>query len=206
MKRVFALLVCAVLMVTLCACSLSIDPGKNPKPNPNDTVKVSVAQNTDSVTVTMSRMPFYVSDLDEFDFTDEYQAAAALFCTLANFENNYDNALKMLDVMMGAESPSAYDESFIKNQLDQYPYVMRSYFNGATVENGYTLDGVSITFTEGPYSRDTEGYVKPFATSSGADSPRSFTLKLKESTAEWFLFSDTYRGLMAGIREPASKD
>lgn len=169
-------------------------------------IEVTVATVGEYHVVMMSDLPRSVADLDAFDLTDEYQAAAAVMCMLANFEDNFDAALEMMDVLMGPESPSAFDKSFVKEQIAQYPYVMRSYFKGATVENDYTPEVWSIAFTEGVTARQEDGYVRLTCQSSGADSARTFTLRQKGSTQEWFIFSDSYRGMMAGIRVPASAD
>ena len=99
-----------------------------------------------------------------------------------------------------------FDVSFIKNQFSQYPYVMRSYFDGTSPENNYEVSNVIITFKENQYSRTEENYVQLLAHSSGADSDRMFRLRKKPSTGEWFIFSDTYRALLAGIRIPKSVD
>lgn len=157
-------------------------------------------------TVTVSELPECAEDLKAFEMTNEYQAAAAVICTLANFENRSDAAIEMLDFVMGPGTPNGFDKSFIKEQISRYPYVIRSYFKGAVSENDYTPESFTIFLKENPYSRQNDGYVKLFLKSSGADSERPLTFRQKASTREWFVFSDTYKGLMAGIREPKSLD
>ena len=203
MKKLLAILLIFLMIFTLVSCS----NGENKKDDEETEIIVSVSENGDSYTVCISSMPKNEDELKYFDLTNEYEAATAVMCTLINFENNFDNALDMLDYIMGPEEPSEYDESFLKNQFEQYPYVVRSYFDGATPENDYEIsDEIKITVSENPYSRDEDGYVKLWFKSSGADSERSITLRKKESTGEWFLYSDTYKGITAGIREPKSQD
>ena len=157
-------------------------------------------------TLVFSRMLTDVEDLKKLDITDEYQSACAVVFTLARFEEDFSKGEEMLEYINGPEDVSKFDIDFIKNQIDQYPYVVRSYFNNTSLEDNYTIKEVSITVLENTYSRDEEGYVKLWLHSSGADSNRSVMLRQKESTKEWFLFSDTYKGLMAGIRIPAEND
>lgn len=169
-------------------------------------IVVEVSTVGESHVVKVSSLPRSLEDLKAFDMTDQYQAAAAIMCTLANFEDNFDAALEMLDYIMGPDSPSAYSKGFIKTQIGRYPYVMRSYFKGATVENDYTPEEWTVTFTEDTASDKKDGDFKVLCQSAGADSPRGFTLRQKESTKEWFLLLTSYMGLMSEIRVPASAD
>ena len=170
------------------------------------TVKIQSVRN--GKTLLFSRPALNADDLKFFDFTDEYQSACAIIFALARYENDQNDSVAMLDVVMGPESPNAFTTGFIKDQFRQYPYVVRSYFGGASVSNNYSVNDscLSLTFTENPYSREQDGYVKLFIRSAGADSERSVTLRRKASTGEWFLFSDSYKGLLAGIRVPSAAD
>lgn len=181
---------------------------------------VSSEKGDGKAVVYFSRLPQNAKDMDAVDFTDEFQVAAAIIACFARYESNPDSCFEMLDVLMGPESPSAFDKSFVKEQFSQYPYVARSYVDGAAPDNDYYAkelgaEGspdsdsslkISYTISEGPYSRDEDGYVQLWLQSGGADSARAVKLRKKASTGEWFLFSDTYKGLLAGIRQPASSD
>jgi|GEM_PF-5456453 len=188
-------------------------PVVNPTPAGNAiTITQAVAERADAQWngvdhyVTMSKLPTSVDDLKNyFDITDEYIAAAALFATLARFETDFDAAVDMLDYMMGPESPSRLDKEFLRDRMN-WPYVMRSYFEGATVENDYTPSAYKLTFHENSYSRDDDGYVRLWSPSNGADEERVFTLRQKKSTREWFVFADSFKGPMTQVREPASLD
>ncbi len=204
--------------------SSSSTPVVKPTPTPVDptpatggiTVTHTTAQtdldnwsNLDHI-VSMSKLPTSVADLKSFDITNEYISAAAIFATLARFETDFDGAMEMLDYLMGPEEPNSYTASFIRNQINQYPYVMRSYFEGATPKNDYTPTSYTLIFRENSYSRQSTntGYTtcQLYCPTSGADNPRPVTLRLKPSTGEWFLFSDTYKGPMVGVVKPASLD
>ena len=54
------------------------------------------------------------------------------------------------------------------------------------------------------YTYQQEGYARFLITCGGADSPRHMSLRKKGSTGEWFLWD--YKGLLSGIRIPASED
>ena len=82
-------------------------------------------------------------------------------------------------------------------------YVPRSYFKGATPDNDYTPDlpyELEVIDQELP---EEDGYETRYLRSGGADSPRPIKFRNKPSTGEWFLWEQL---LLAGIREPASKD
>lgn len=157
-------------------------------------------------TVVASAMPQSPDDLRAFDLTDPYQSAAAAICALAVFENDFETGFSMLDHVMGPASPGPFDRDFIKGQLRQYPYVMRAYFEGASVDNDYRPSSCAVTLRDDPYCRPESGYFKLFAVNAGADSPRPLMLRKKGSTGEWFISSDSYKGMMAGIRKPKSDD
>lgn len=168
---------------------------------------VTKTEGTNAKTYTFSRILCTAEDLKQLDITDEYQAACAVVFALAAYETDAAAAKEMFDYINGPETVSAFDTEFIRTQLRQYPYVMRSYFNQTSPDNGYALGAeVSLTVKENVYSRTEENYVNLLFHSSGADSDRAVKLRKKGSTGEWFVFSDTYRGLMAGIRQPKADD
>lgn len=160
----------------------------------------------DGITVELSRMPLDLTDIESVSLKDEYISAALVVTVLSFYEQDPETCFAMLDYMMGPSDISDFDKNFIKNQFDQYPYVARSYRMGALPDNDYVTEAVSYLITENSYSRSEEGYVKLFFQSGGADSPRGLTLRHKGSTDQWFLFSDSYKGLLAGIRPPVSED
>jgi len=226
MKKIISLIALAALCLCLASCSLTQpgspadnggspvqggDSGTSPGTADDDRDPVTVtSEETDKGRkLTFSYMPSDTDELRAIDLSDEYAAACAILFALAEYEHDPEESLRMFAYVRGPEEVSAYDESFIKNQFDQYPYVIRSYFEGASPENGYSVDPdspVTLTVSENPYSRDEDGYVKLFFRSSGADSERPVTLRYKASTDQWFLFSNTFMGLCAGITEPADSD
>lgn len=221
MKKIINIVLIILVSVCLFACSNNEEINNNNNQEPqqstsddknneqqliDDVIDIDVKEIEDGKTFTFSRMLVSVDDLRQLDITDEYQSVCAIVFTLARFEDDRDASKQMLEYINGPEDVSDFDIDFMKNQIEQYPYVMRSYFDNTSPEENYEVKEVSITIKENLYSRNEEGYVKLWLHSSGADSERSVMLRKKESTGEWFLFSDTYKGLMAGIRIPASAD
>ena len=66
------------------------------------------------------------------------------------------------------------------------------------------LDKVKTTVTEYKMLDGKQSVI--VALSGGADSMRNITLRNKPSTGQWFVFSDSYRGLLADIRIPKCQD
>ncbi|MBR0137192.1 MAG: hypothetical protein IJM15_02165 [Erysipelotrichaceae bacterium] len=158
----------------------------------------------DGVYVTLSALPVEVEELKGLDLTDEFVSAAAFIAVLCEYEYDPDNCLEMLDYMDGPNTISNVDKGQVDQQFAQYPYVARSYFEGSSPETAYYPDDYTIRFTEGANSRAQSGYVTLRVQSSGADSPRTITLKQVASTGEWFAVN--YLGLLAGIRAPKEED
>ena len=99
---------------------------------------------------------------------------------------------------------SPYDKSFIRDRLMGKPYKVKSFFAGATPENGYTPNRpLAITVSSNPYSFDNDNWATMYVVSSGADSPRPVKLRLKPSTNQWFI-NDIE--CLSDIRVPASED
>ena len=93
--------------------------------------------------------------------------------------------------------------NLIRMQLGQRPYIPRSYLEGATPENAYTLpeEGLAVRLTRNPYSGSNEsGRVKLFIASSGADSPRPMTV-VRDSDGVWR--ATEWSSLLSGVRPPA---
>ena len=220
MKKLISLILICVMCLSFASCGGSTQGGDdgnnqggdngntqgNNIPSVSDPLKVESAESQDAVTVVFSRLPENAQDLQNVDFSNEFQVAASIAAVLCYYETDPDKCFEMMNVLKGPEDISEFDKSFIKEQFSQYPYVARSYIIGSNPDNDYSYESVMINIAEGPYSRTEDGYVELWLQSGGADSPRSVKLRKKESTNEWFLFSDTYKGLLAGIRQPAGSD
>lgn len=169
-----------------------------------DPLVFEVSAEADCKKVSFNVIPEAASQFEGVDITDEYISCAAIMLAFVLYETAPEEALKALTVLSGPNGVSAQDESFIKSQFDQYPYVARSYFGGASAANDYLISENSIVISENPYSRTEEGYVTLWLTSGGADSQRELQLRKKGSTGEWFM--NSYMGVLSGIRKPESAD
>jgi len=139
-----------------------------------------------------------------------YATAALCICALNVFVTNQEAGVEMMNYLKGPDAMSPMDISFIRDRFQgDKTYKVRSYFNGATPDNNYMpASPYTVTVTENAHSRDNyaDGYLVVFLKSGGADSPRPLTLRRKPSTGEWFVFSDSFKGLLADIRIPKAQD
>lgn len=144
------------------------------------------------------------------DLKDPYEVAALCVCALCVFPTDQDASVAMMNYLKGPSPLTANDISFIKDRFrDNKEYKPRSYFHGATPQNNYMpTSPYTITVIENPYSRDNfnEGYLRVFLKSGGADTERPLMLRTKPSTGEWFVFSDSFYGLLADIRTPDAQN
>lgn len=154
------------------------------------------------------------SSIDEFkalpysSLHDPYEVAALTVVALCRFADDRDASVEMLNHLRGPRPMSPMDVSFIKDRfMDGVDYIPRSYLKGTSPDNDYTPTvPYTVTVKEHSVSRDqySQGYLRLFLTSSGADSERYLDLRHKPSTDQWFLWE--FGGLLSGIRIPKSKD
>ncbi len=144
----------------------------------------------------------------EADLKDPFGVLALFMAALCVYPENRDIALEMIDFLKGPRPLSGLDKQFLRDRfMDGKDYLGPSYFAGAAPANNYRpASPWTITVEEQAHSRDqfSEGYLKLFVASGGADSPRGVTLRLKPSTGEWFIWE--YSGVLSGIRVPLAKD
>lgn len=136
--------------------------------------------------------------------TDEYAVTALAVAVLCNYENDPDETCRMMDFLRGPQPMTGVDKQFIRDRLKGRSYVIRSYFKGATPDNNYTpAKPYAVEISENSYSREEQGYVKLFVRTSGADSPRPITLRLKPSTGQWFVWQQS---LLTDVQKPKESD
>lgn len=128
--------------------------------------------------------------------------AVAVFC---HWEKDAKETVEMLNVIKGPRPMTQLDEQFVNDRLKGKGYVVRSYINGTSPENDYSLPEApyEIEVSDNPYSYQNENYATLYLKSSGADSLRPITLREKPSTGEWFLWEHTF---LSDIRIPKSMD
>lgn len=136
---------------------------------------------------------------------DPYLVAAYAVAALIRYQDSREDCFAMLDVLRGPRPLSNMDKQFLRDRLVGKEYVPVSYFAGAVPANNYQPSmPYSVTSFKNKYSESNKGYLVLYIRSGGADSPRPVTLRQKESTGEWFVW--THESLLPDIRKPASQD
>lgn len=142
--------------------------------------------------------------LPEADLLSPHKTAALSMVALLMFEKDPEVCFSMLDALRGPEPLSPYGKSFIKERLAGKEYKVKSFFQGATVENGYEpTTPYTITVSDNQYSFTEENWATVHVKSAGADSERGIKLRKKPSTGQWFL-NDIL--CLSDIRVPAAED
>lgn len=158
-------------------------------------------------TFTFESLPLNVAELQalpEASLDSAFKTTALTLAALCNYEKNPDATIEMLNFLKGPGEVSGFEKQFIREHLGSQGYKARSYFEGATPENGYTPNvPYRITVVETPYSFDNENWATLYVRSGGADNPRPMKLRKKPSTGQWFLVEIQ---CLADIRVPVEED
>lgn len=146
-----------------------------------------------------------VKSLPGADLKTPEIVAGLVIAALCLYPDNKDEAVSILNFLKGPSPLSPMEQQFINDRfMDGKSYIPKSYFKGATPENGYTPEmPYTLVFTDSVTEFAEPGYKKFDITSGGADSPRSIVLRTKPSTGEWFLWEQY---LLSAIRVPVSED
>ena len=137
--------------------------------------------------------------------TNAQQVAGFAVAALARYETNPDEAIAMLNALLGPRPVDGIGKQFLQDRFRGKPYLMRSYFKGAKPENNYQpAMPYTVVVQTNAYTYQEKDYARFLIVCGGADSPRPLTLRKKASTGEWFLWD--YKGLLSGIRIPAAED
>lgn len=173
----------------------------------NNAVKSVGKGRNHSETFTFACLPTNVAELQslpEASLDSAFKTTALTIVALCRYEQNPAEAIEMLNFLKGPEEVSTYEKQFIRERMEGKMYKARSYFAGATPQNGYVPSTpYTITVSENPYSFDNENWATLYVTSGGADNPRPIKLRKKPSTGQWFL-NDIQ--CLADIRVPVSED
>lgn len=145
-----------------------------------------------------------LKELKQAKLSSPQDTAACFIAAICRYSESPEDTMEMIEFLNGPTELTAYDKQFYKDRLYEKEYLPKSYLKGTKPENNYSpTKPYTVIISSNPYSYDQENIVKLFIKSSGADSPRPITLRLKSSTGEWFLWD---QALLAGIRIPASSD
>lgn len=160
-----------------------------------------------SETFTFPTLPTDVAQLQalpEASLDSAFKTTALTLVALCRYEQDPEGAIAMLNFLKGPDDVSTYEKQFIRERLTGKMYKARSFFAGATPQNGYQpTQPYTITVSENPYSFDNENWATLYVTSGGSDNPRPIKLRKKPSTGQWFL-NDIQ--CLADIRVPVEED
>ena len=133
-----------------------------------------------------------------------FKTVARTLAALSRYEENPETTIEMLNFLKGPENVSEYEKQFLRERLRGKQYKVRSFFEGATPENGYQpTQPYGITVSDNPYSYPDENWATLYVKSSGADTARGIKLRRKPSTGQWFLNEIQ---CLADIRVPVEED
>lgn len=175
----------------------------------NATNAVRNAASNTSRSISLPSLPKNVGELRAMpgaDLKDPYTVLALFIAALAEYPNNKQATIEMINFLKGPEPIANRDIQLFDDHMSK-PYIVRSYFVGARPENDYTAtQPYTVVVSENPYSRDQfeQGYLTLYVQSGGADSPRPVQLRTKKSTGEWFIW--TQNSVIMDIRIPVSQD
>ena len=165
------------------------------------------ALNTKTETFTFRSLPASLTELQalpESTLDTPYKTAALAILALVNYNKNLDATIEMMDFLKGPANVSPYEKQFYRDRLAGKDYKMLSFFEGATVENGYNPSNpYTIKISSNPYSQSEENWITLYVKSAGADSPFQIKLRKKPSTGQWFVNDMLCLG---DIRVPAEQD
>jgi hypothetical protein len=142
-------------------------------------------------TFTYYNLPENIQDLQalqEGNRKDAYGVAAMTVTALCRYETNPEECFKMLNWLKGEEPLTSFEKEFLRDRLAGKGYKARSYFAGATPENGYTPSmPYKLTPVSNPYTFQEDGWATVSLRSGNSEKLRAVKLRQKKSTGEWFL-------------------
>ena len=143
--------------------------------------------------------------LPEASLDTPFKTASLTVCALCTYAENKEKGLEMLNFLRGPRPMNGMEISFINDRFrGGKTYIPFSYFGGATPDNNYVPNKpYKIIVESNNTSREENGYMKLFISSSGADSPRPIKLRVRNSDGKWFLWEQY---LLTAIREPRALD
>ena len=143
-----------------------------------------------------------LKSLEESSLDSPYKTAALTLLSLANYDKDSEETLRMLNFLKGPQPLSNYEIQFLRDRLRDKAYLIPSFFIGSSPDNNYKPDSpYQLEIYEDPYSYLEEGYAKLLLKSSGADSPRP--IKLRKKGEEWFLWEILF---LSDIRKPREEE
>ncbi len=170
-------------------------------------MKIDFEKKGSEVIYTFDKIPTSISDVKDIDaYLKEPSFAPAMFIiTMCNYENDKETCFKILDIINGPKDINNFDKSYYEDRfMDGKFYKPFSYLEGATPENNYTPNTPYVIHVwENPNGPVEDNYKGLLLTSSGSDSKRQVTVRLKPSEGNWYL---TQEMLLGDIKVPVKDD
>ncbi|MCS6821962.1 MAG: hypothetical protein NZ551_08830 [Microscillaceae bacterium] len=181
---------------------------------------IASAQNNNRPVVTIKSLPNstdeFISLRNQIATTPEGGAAMfilALYLYTKKPTMGMECIISSVDMSVLSEAPEGkgykgYDlgssnKSLLTSQLDKGKHIPSSYFKGTSPQNGYKASTpFQVETSTNPSSgNESEGKIKLFVKSTGADSPRPIMMKQNDKgiwkASEW-------SSLLVGVRPPAT--
>lgn len=141
-------------------------------------------------TFTFQSLPCNAANIQTFRESRQetpFETAALVLAALCQYEEDAKEALAMIDYLKGPQPLHTSDEEFLRDMLSGRGYIPRSFFEGATPENGYIpVEPFTVTIYAQPDSYEEAGFALLYIRSSGASGYRA--LKLRRKGDRWFLW------------------
>lgn len=129
-----------------------------------------------------------LQDLPESNRKDAFGVAAMTVTALCRYETSPEECFKMLNWLKGEEPLTSYEKEFLRDRLQGKGYKARSYFAGATPENGYNPSmPYKLTPVSSPNTFQESGWATVSLRSGNDEKLRVIKLRQKKSTGEWYL-------------------
>ena len=172
--------------------------------------------------ISFNRLPETVDELKSIDRTGEdgkFITMALLICSFKTWNPDDETVCEeMMKELLNSPTVdnnyTAYTKSFVKERMlqnEKWGYIADAYFDGAESSYGYEPDlPLTITLREYPYLPQTSTMYgtelsidKVVIEFEGADSERSISVYQDPTDNKWYVWSDSYKGLLTDIRFPA---
>lgn len=176
------------------------------------------------LTIEFLALPKNVEDLKLIDRSGDngkFVVVALLLASLKTWKKEDEETCSemMKELLNSPTVPNNYSnftKSFVKDRMlqnDKYDFLADAYFDGATPENAYTpKEPLAITLREFPYAPQVSTmygpniYVEKIVSDfKGADSERNVSVYKDPKDQKWYIWSDTYKGLLVDIKTPIKK-
>ena len=171
--------------------------------------------------ISFDKLPASPEELRAIDRTGEngkFLTFALLICAFKTWRKDDQNTCEammreLLNSPTVKDCYSNFTREFVKDRMlqnDKWEYIADAYFDGADNTNGYTpIEPLTITVREFPYLPQTSTMYgtqlsidKLVTEFKGADSSRNISVYQDPHDNKWYVFSDSYKGLLADIKAP----